>query len=67
MLAAFFLASAAKQGKLNLATEMASALAQFAPGVAAEKIIHAGVDALRGTPEAPEEDPAIPIMGPGKF
>jgi len=73
MLAAYFLASAAKQGKLNLATDIAKAMSQFAPGVAAEKIIHAGVAALRGPPEAPrdvalEEDSGeIPLMGPGEF
>lgn len=75
MLAAYFLASAAKQGKLGLAGDLAKAVSEWSPGGAVSSIVTATVDALRrpgGTTDASteantEETEEIPVLGPEHF
>lgn len=69
ILAAFFIASAAKQGKLSLVRDVTEALSQFSPGVAAAEFAKATITALRKSdlPKEKEtgevEEEEIPIMG----
>lgn len=75
ILAAFFIASAAKQGKLSLVADLTKALSEWSPGVAAAHVIASTVEALRKgdlpqkkeSGQVEEEEGGIQITGPGQF